>query len=476
MTRAQTVETAKQIGSALVYLHARKPALLHLDLKPSNMILRRDGRICLTDFGAAMKTEDFAGRTGLDKGSSLRRGTPGYAAPELFDVSIIPDQRADLYELGAVLYRMISGKKYSEAMHHSHVPGCDDGLGRLIQRCLETDREKRFPDVKTFLRELEKLEKGKRREKLRLRMWAAILIAIPSGYLAFGGVYSTLTDPVRRQLEYTNVMNEILTAGDAQLPSLYREAFMEYPEGKDAWFSYLDWKGRDGILSMDEEKELRLLLHTIPAGSERTLEELFSAGRDGGEIYTRLGLLYWYGYDSQDAKRIAQGYFRKADSLQGTERWPRKKEPWQMIAGVFAHMGTYTDIWENGRNNTEEKSRLALAFWKDTEELLELEKLGEVMRPDQLMAFYRNCIARMMLDAGLLYRQGIESGELGARADLLEERIRQLPGLESRSAAAASDAAELLYGETEESSRREFVEHELENLRRILDSLPKDSH
>ena len=104
-----TLHYMRQAAEALDYAHAR--GVIHRDLKPANFLLHADGRLILTDFGIARMLENEPGpRTGLATltGTGMLIGTPEYMAPEMVQGELI-DYRADIYELGVVLYQMLSG-------------------------------------------------------------------------------------------------------------------------------------------------------------------------------------------------------------------------------------------------------------------------------------------------------------------------------------------------------------------------------
>ena len=92
----------EQMCSALGYAHAQ--GVVHLDLKPSNLLIHQDGRLLLSDFGLAHLVQQGA----VEGGTSLQFGSPLYMAPEHFDGK--PEARSDLYAVGVILYQLLTGK------------------------------------------------------------------------------------------------------------------------------------------------------------------------------------------------------------------------------------------------------------------------------------------------------------------------------------------------------------------------------
>ena len=102
-----TLSYIEQAASALDYAHAH--GVIHRDIKPSNFLLHPDGRLILADFGIARMMNDVSSSTGATLTSTgMLLGTPEYMAPEMARGEPI-DARADIYELGIVLFQMLSG-------------------------------------------------------------------------------------------------------------------------------------------------------------------------------------------------------------------------------------------------------------------------------------------------------------------------------------------------------------------------------
>lgn len=98
-------EIIGQAAEGLYYLHTK--GWIHLDIKPDNYLVSRDGEVKLIDFTIAEKK-----KTGLSKlfhGSKMAKGTRSYMAPEQIRRKVC-DERTDVYAFGCVLYELVTGK------------------------------------------------------------------------------------------------------------------------------------------------------------------------------------------------------------------------------------------------------------------------------------------------------------------------------------------------------------------------------
>jgi len=100
----EAVDYLRQIASALAAVHRNH--VLHRDLKPGNIMLRKDGSVALIDFGLAKGAKLEMAIT--DKGEIF--GTPYYMSPEQGHGSDV-DSRSDIYSLGVIFFEMLTGDK-----------------------------------------------------------------------------------------------------------------------------------------------------------------------------------------------------------------------------------------------------------------------------------------------------------------------------------------------------------------------------
>lgn len=153
------VDVGLMVCAALEYAHGEL-GLVHLDLKPANLLLD----------GAVVKVADLGIARTSDGGPARLAGTPGYMAPELLRGARV-DARADVYALGVVLHELATGRRPTLAS----TLGADDWTGEVegsdpiaeaswlqpvLDRCLAQDPADRFPTMGAVAEALRAVDAG----------------------------------------------------------------------------------------------------------------------------------------------------------------------------------------------------------------------------------------------------------------------------------------------------------------------------
>lgn len=153
LSEDETLKYTRQIASALQYIHAHK--MNHLDVKPGNVLLRKNGDVVLIDFGMS-KNYDVAGEqtTSSPVGVSV-----GYAPIERSRVGGLGmfSPETDIYSLGATMFKMLTGQTPPEA-----TAVFDEGLPELpmeiseqtklvIEKAMQPRRKERYHSIEDFL-------------------------------------------------------------------------------------------------------------------------------------------------------------------------------------------------------------------------------------------------------------------------------------------------------------------------------------
>lgn len=168
MKESEILKILKQVCDALLYLHQNSPALLFLDLKPSNIIVEEGGMVKLVDMGSV----SAKGEKGLISGSF------GFASPEQIRIrkdGMGLNEQSDIFSFGMVLYAMVAGtcsrmpiveadSRFGIFIRKNY-PNVSVHLEKIMEKCTRGKRDKRYPGMREVKKELEQWESALRKKK-----------------------------------------------------------------------------------------------------------------------------------------------------------------------------------------------------------------------------------------------------------------------------------------------------------------------
>jgi serine/threonine protein kinase len=164
MQEGQAICIITQVGQALQLAHNR--GLIHRDVKPDNILLRKDGRAKLTDLGLAKDILNDQGLTNI----GMALGTPHYMPPEQYADAKRANIQSDIYSLAATLYASVTGQvpfsgcnsldslrkivKGEVVAPRAIVPSLSEQVNQAILRAMSPDPDRRPKTCLDFLKEL----------------------------------------------------------------------------------------------------------------------------------------------------------------------------------------------------------------------------------------------------------------------------------------------------------------------------------
>jgi len=163
----------KDIVVAINYAHNKKipfpgyDGILHLDIKPGNVLISKSGNIKIIDYGISQGNNE-------ERGEKIM-GSKMYMAPEQLNFNKKLDNRTDIYALGVLLHEMITGSKpYSRRITNEELfdnihntplirtgevyPGVDKRVQKIIDKATEKKPKNRFQTCYELIKEIKKLE------------------------------------------------------------------------------------------------------------------------------------------------------------------------------------------------------------------------------------------------------------------------------------------------------------------------------
>jgi hypothetical protein len=159
MPEEMVLRWAREVLSALKYLHTQDPPIIHRDIKPGNIKITPEGRAVLVDFGLAKFYDALKSTT-----VGAKAFTPGFAPPEQYGQGRT-NERTDIYSLGATIYNLLTylipADGLARAMGQQRLipvleanPAISPYVAEAIEHAVAIKPEQRFASTEEFLEAL----------------------------------------------------------------------------------------------------------------------------------------------------------------------------------------------------------------------------------------------------------------------------------------------------------------------------------
>ena len=437
------IEWAKQLCDVLSYLHSRKPPIIYRDMKPSNVMLKPDGKVMLIDFGTAreFKENSVADTTCL--------GTQGYAAPEQYGGHGQTDARTDIYCLGATLYHLLTGHNPSEPPYEMYPirywnPELSSGLEEIILKCTQKNPDDRYQNCGELLYALEHYNEMdleyKRKQTLKWRAFlcsTALTVLAGAGAVGFKIAENTVTASTYEV--YVEEAANLASTDPEQCIQYYKNAIALNPSDGLAYENLLNfflWEHNDSapgdtgseaasqqitcVFSDAEEQEIRKVLGTEENRNRRNEEYLKANVEAYDKFAYDLGIAYYFSYNGTGNKGAARKWLEIASEAEPTDELNEANI--NRAANLYKISEYYDSL---GMRNQAGDSMASYAdYWRDLQKTVE-DDSASGNNVNMLLA-YKEMISQIANNAANFKSAGITRQQMENELDNAVEAVSNM--------------------------------------------------
>ena len=442
-SQEDVIEWAKQLCDVLSYLHSRKPPIIYRDMKPSNVMLKPDGKVMLIDFGTAreFKENSVADTTCL--------GTQGYAAPEQYGGHGQTDTRTDIYCLGATLYHLLTGHNPSEPPYEMYPirywnPELSSGLEEIILKCTQKNPDDRYQNCGELLYALEHYNEMdleyKRKQTLKWRAFlcsTALTVLAGAGAVGFKIAENTVTASTYEV--YVEEAANLASTDPEQCIQYYKNAIALNPSDGLAYENLLNfflWEHNDSaqgdtgneavsqqitcVFSDAEEQEIRKVLGTEENRNRSNEEYLKANVEDYDKFAFNLGIAYYFSYNGTGNKGAARKWLEIASEAEPTDELNEANI--NRAANLYKISEYYDSL---GMRNQAGDSMASYAdYWRDLQKTVE-DDSASGNNVNMLLA-YKEMISQIANNAANFKSAGITRQQMENELDNAVEAVSNM--------------------------------------------------
>ncbi|MEE1227756.1 MAG: protein kinase [Lachnospiraceae bacterium] len=337
----RVIEYMISLSRIMGYFHQWKPPMIYRDCKPENVMLTPEGKIVLVDYGAVFQQDE----------ESVSFGTPGFAAPEQYERCAKVDPRTDIYCLGAVMYYLLTGKRFSgtpEDLHRYQIGNSNHGknydesrkeAAGILMRCLAKEKDKRYSSMEILRQELVRAKKQNIASRNRRKMEKSIFYGLLAAFAVFlltGTVSQGLQRRLSKKLAWSYVSLAEGEKGADKTESDFKKAVMTDPADGKIYQKVLDYYVGETEFTQQDEARLALIFGYGSRG-RKPIDILKEKDQSAyQELCYDLGISYFYHMGGIRGRQEAGVWFLHYLELEeGKEERKKRAEAYYKISQYY---------------------------------------------------------------------------------------------------------------------------------------------